>query len=60
MKAYRWLALIAAALLTALGVLILVVATSTTSAASPAPCAMRLSVEPTPEQTGDMLCQIES
>ena len=49
MKAYRWLTLIAAALITALGALILVGASSTANAASPASCDMRLIVELTPD-----------
>ena len=49
MKAYRWLTLIAAAVINVLGILIFVAASSTAHAASPAPCAMQLSVELTPD-----------
>ena len=49
MKAYRWLTLVAAALITALGALILVGASSTADAASPASCDLRLTVELTPD-----------
>ena len=49
MKAYRWLTLIAAAVITALGLMILAGASSTANAASPAACDMRLTVELTPD-----------
>ena len=50
MNTYRWLTLVAAAPIIAFAVLLfLAAASSTANAASPAPCAMRLSVELTPD-----------
>jgi hypothetical protein len=49
MKMYRWLTLIVAVLITVFEVLIFAGASSTANAASPAPCAMRLRVELTPD-----------
>src|ERR1700682_2294944 len=49
MKTYRWLTLVAAALLTVFAPVNFAAAGSPASAASPSPCAMRLSVELTPD-----------
>lgn len=49
MNASRWLTLIAATVINALGMLILVGASSAATAAAPAACAVRLSVELTPD-----------
>ncbi len=49
MKAYRWLTLLAAVLITAFEVLFLAAAGSTASAASPTSCDIRLGVVLTPD-----------
>jgi hypothetical protein len=49
MKTYRWLTLVAAALITVFAPLSFAAASSAANAASPGPCAMRLSVELTPD-----------
>jgi hypothetical protein len=49
MKMYRWLTLVAAALISVLAPLNFAAASGAASATSPEPCAMRLSVELTPD-----------
>jgi hypothetical protein len=49
MKTYRWPTFVAAALVSVFAPLIFAAASSPASAASPSPCAMRLSVELTPD-----------
>ena len=49
MKAYRWLSLIAAVLITAFEVLMFVAGSGTANAASPTPCDIRPGVVLTPD-----------